>query len=225
LRDGGRIASLGSRRSCAVPQEECVPGVTKTKVGCAAVWLALTGVGLSRAAGAPTSQAASFFCGAVGTPVALVIAAVTGLAYWRGPTIVNFRREESVECAPDEAAYIRLASRLRGTMGGAGFLYPRRLLFPVLAWTLASAEGVALMFRGAEEEVLPWLAIAASSAAAFALFFPARPFYYLEATGGKIVLSPTSIGSRLRQRAIIANAIAAGTVDSATPRESPIPSA
>jgi hypothetical protein len=197
-------------------------GSTGMAVAGAAIWLALTLAGLARAAGADLPDLATIFCGAVAAPIALAAAAHSIACIWRGPTILPFRRDESVICTPDEAAYVRLASQLRGTMGGAGFLYPRRLILPAVAWILAAAEGAVVVTRAAGG--LTWLVVAAVGTAAASFLLPARPYYYRETTGGGAILSPPSVAYRLMRRATIANAIARGEpVDSTTPAPTPLP--
>ena len=198
-------------------------GLTATNVAAAAVWLALTLAGLARAAGGAIPEPIFVICVAVAAPIALAAAGHTIAAYWRGPTIHSFRRDESIVLSSDEAAFVRLSSQLRGTMGGAGFLYPRRIFLAAVAWMLAAAEGVSLLSRDAGVATLVLVAASVASASV-AFFFPARPYYYLEAAGGSALLSPPSVAYRLKRRAIIANELAHGQpVDVTTPPPTPLP--
>jgi hypothetical protein len=179
-------------------------GSLGTVMAASVVWLVLTLAALVRAAGGSIPHSLELACAAVAAPVAIVAAGHTIAAYWRGPTIVSFAPVHSEVCTPDEAAYVRLASQLRGTMGGAGFLHPLRLFLPAVAWTAAAAEGVALAASGIHSTVFAALSLVGVGASAAAILFPARAYFYREATGGTAILSPPSVARRLKRRAAAA---------------------
>jgi hypothetical protein len=199
-------------------------GSTMTVVAALVAWLVLVFVGLVRAAGGSVPQLAVVACAVVAAPVALAAAGHALAAMWRGPIIVAFGLADSVPCSPAEAAYVRERALLRGTMGGAGFLYPRRLLLVAAAWLAAAVLGLAGLSEPVYDAVGPW-AVAASLTTAFAAFLlPARPFFYRETTGGGAVLSPPSAAYRLKRRAELAGAAARGEpVEASTPAPTPPP--
>jgi hypothetical protein len=173
------------------------------------VWLLLMLGTLVRAAGGSVPHALEVFCAAFAAPVALAAAGQGIAAFWRGPIIRSFSRTDSEVCTPDQAAYVRLVAQLRGTMGGAGFLYPARLLLPVVAWIVAAVEGVALLASGLGAPVFAALALVGLGSASVAILFPAGAYYYREATGGTAIVSPPSAARCLKRRAL-AWAVAAG---------------
>jgi hypothetical protein len=194
-------------------------------VAALAAWLVLTFVGLVRAAGGAVPYAAELASAVVATPIALVAAGCAVAALWRGPTIVSFGLADSIPCGAAEAAHVRAHAQLRGTMGGAGFLYPRRLLLAAAAWAAAGAVGLSGFSESLCDLVGPW-AVAAALLSAFAAFlFPARPYFYRDTTGGGAVLSPPSAAYRLKRRAQIAESVARGeTPEAPTPAPTPAPS-
>jgi hypothetical protein len=193
-----------------------------TVMAAAAIWLVLTLSVLVRAAGGSVPHGLEIVCGTIAAPVALAAAGHAIASLWRGPTILSFSRADSDTCTPDEAAYVRFVAQHRGTMGGAGFLHPGRVLLPAGAWIAAAAEGAAL----ASIELEPWafaaIALAGVGAAAATLLFPARPFFYREATGGTAIVSPPSVARDLKARAKAWRAALAGAETPTTP-QTPVP--
>ena len=201
-----------------------VGGSTATVVGASLVWLTLALAGLFRAMGAELPHGLEVICAAVAAPVAVALAILTLTATWRGPTILSFAQVDSEALSPDEAAYVRLVAQLRGTMGGAGFLYPARLFLPAVSWVAVAVQGGALVVSELGASAYAALTLLAVVAATAALVFPARPYYYREATGSTIVLSPPAVARRLRGRAARANAAAARQHGAAaTPAPTPLP--
>jgi hypothetical protein len=199
---------------------------TMTAVAAVVAWLAVVFVGLVHAAGGSVPQLAVLACAVVGAPIALAAAGHALGSMWRGPTIIAFGLADSTPCSADEASYVRQHAQLRGTMGGAGFLYPRRLVLVAMAWLAAAVLGLSGLSEPVCDTVGPW-AVAASLTTAFAAFLlPARPYFYRDTTGGGAVLSPPSAAYRLMRRAEIAQALALGApVESATPAPTPAPPA
>jgi hypothetical protein len=201
-----------------------IGGSTMTAVAAVVAWLALVFVGLVHAAGGAIPQAALLASAVVAAPIALAAAGHSFAAMWRGPTIIPFGRADSISCSADEASYVRQQALLRGMMGGAGFLYPRRLLLVAAAWLAAAVIGLTGLSEPVCDTVGPW-AVAASLTTAFVAFlFPARPYFYRDTTGGGAVLSPPSAAYRLKRRAEIAQAVMRGEpVESSTPAPTPAP--
>ncbi len=90
-------------------------------------------------AGSPIGPGLVNASAAVALMLALVAGGRTLSSAWRGPVLVQFPCEAAIECNPVEAAEVRAAAQLRGTLGGAGHVHPRRLAFPALAWIAAAA--------------------------------------------------------------------------------------
>jgi hypothetical protein len=192
------------------------------------VWLLLMLATLVRAAGGSVPGALEIFCAAFAAPIALAAAGHGIAAFWRGPTIRSFTRTDSEVCTPDQAAYVRLVALLRGTMGGAGFLFPARLLLPVVAWTTAAAEGVALLASGLGATAFAALALVGVGSATAAVLFPPGAYYYREATGGSALVNPPSAARRLKRRAARVNAAVAAAAgaagaDASLPTPTPTP--
>lgn len=159
-------------------------------------WIALVVLGLAHLAELHLPLAAVIAAVALGVPAVMLSAAQALLAVRRGPAIVAFGRDDAVLCSSQEAEVVRAAAQLRGTMGGAGHLHPRRLALVAVAWASAAASGLEALADGAL--VLgAWPAIAALLAAAVAFIFPARAFFYREVTGGAVVASPPSAAGYL----------------------------
>lgn len=199
-------------------------GTTTTALAAGLSWLALVFVGLVHSAGGDAPPSVELACGAVAAPIAVLGALQSIAAFWRGPIIVPFARGDAVACSPAEAAFIRSSAQLQGLMGGAGHLYPRRLVYPAAAWASASLVGVAVLVDRVAQTVGPWPLAVTAVAAFLALLFPARPFFYRDTTGGGVVLSPPSAAYRLKHRAELAAAIARGEpVEAQTPAPTPSP--
>lgn len=133
-----------------------------------------------------------------------VLAATVALRHvafiWRGPVIVAFRRPEGRLCDSREAEAVRSAAQLRGTMGGAGHLHPRRLAFSAVAWGAASAQCVALVVPDHRPTSFAPLAVLVL-ASGLAVIFPPDPFYYREAAGGCVVVFPVDACVRVLRAA------------------------
>lgn len=138
--------------------------------------------------------APAFAAGAAAT-AALAIAASLQTAWfaWRGPRIESLPEDDLTVVGPPEAETIRAAAQLRGTLGGAGHVHRHRLALPFGAW--ASAAGTALAGPDAYDAVL-WVMLLGVFVAA-ALAFPAKAFFYREATGGRVVVYPAAAGGEL----------------------------
>lgn len=131
---------------------------------------------------------------------AAVLAATVALRHvafvWRGPVIVSFRRREGMLCDAREAEAVRAAAQLRGTLGGAGHLFPRRLLVSALGWGAASVQALALLLPERSAGTFAPL-VAVLVLGGLAVLFPAVPFYYREAAGGCVVAFPSEACMRL----------------------------
>jgi len=177
-------------------------GSTLTAVAAIAAWTALVVVGGLQVLDVDVSFAVAATCAALAGPVAITASIQTIAGFWRGPDIESFSRAEAVVCAPGgEAGAVRESAQIRGTMGGAGYLYRHRLSLPAIAWVaaaIAGAEGIVppvLALAG------PWPVLTALVAGFAAFAFPSRPFYYREVTGGGVVVSPPPAAFRLAARA------------------------
>lgn len=173
-------------------------GSTVSAVAMAAAWVALEAVGALAAIGVRIPTGAAIACATVAAPLALAAAARTLSSAWLGPPIVAFSAADAVLCAPADAASVRAAAQLRGTMGGAGHLHRERLAFPVAAWLGALAAG--LEGIAAPSFVGAWPAALAACAALAAWLLPARPYWYREVMGGRVVVSPPAAATVLASR-------------------------
>lgn len=199
-------------------------GSTRTAVGASLAWLALVVVGLVHVAGADAPRGIELAGALVAAPVAMVGAIQSIAAIWRGPTIVSFGRDDAVPCTAGEAAFVRASAQLRGLMGGAGHLYPRRLVLPSLAWLAAAVVGLLCLDHQLELVAAPWGVALALAAAVLAFVFPPRPYFYRDTTGGGALLAPASAAYRLKHRAELAEARGRGEdVASTTPAPTPAP--
>jgi hypothetical protein len=152
-------------------------------------WAGLEGLRLLHAAGADLPHTGLAACAAASTGLALVAAGRTAAWAFRGPLIATFPAAGAAVCDPAEAEAVRASAQLRGTMGGAGHVHRARLAFPAVAW--AAAAAVAAFAGPLLEESAPWVVLlVAASVAGFLL--PAKPFYYREATGGRVAVYPPS---------------------------------
>jgi hypothetical protein len=150
-------------------------------------WLALVALGVL-GGGAPGGYVT------VATAAAATVAALavggTVSSMWRGPPVVAFAPEDSLWCGEEESEPVRAYAQLRGMIGGAGHVYPRRLVFPLLAWSAALVAGARPLFWP-DLEVLGTLPAAVAMGSAFATWlFPARPYWYREVMGGGAMVSP-----------------------------------
>lgn len=157
-------------------------------------FLALVG---ARAVGAPLPSEAVVAVAVVALATAVAVACRTVAHAWRGPVVVDFRREEAVMCGPAEAEVVRAAALLRGTMGGAGYVCRARVAFPAIASAVAAFIAGSALGDPTLGSVPAWpfavLALSAGAAAAF----PARPFYYREGNGGFLLVHPEEAWIRL----------------------------
>ena len=168
-------------------------GSTRMAVTALAAWLSLAAIGGLREIGVHVPLGLGVACAVFAGPVALVATLRAIAAAWLGPPVVAFSREEAALCRPAEAIAIRAAAQLRGTMGGAGHLYRRRLLFPAAAWAAALACAVEAIGAPGLDIARPWPFVIAAVAPLVTWMFPARPYWYREVTGGGIVVSPPEI--------------------------------
>lgn len=146
----------------------------------------------------PVAHVAVVVCAAVATPIALATGVQRIVYLWRGPPVVTFSPLESVRCGAADAGAIRAAAKLRGTLGGAGHLYPPRLVVHALAClAVAVVGGTVLLVPRAEAGW--WLALVAGTGAV-AVLLPARPFYYREAMDGEVAVSPPTACATLATR-------------------------
>ncbi|HEX9309035.1 MAG TPA: hypothetical protein VF894_16190 [Anaeromyxobacter sp.] len=183
-------------------------GSTLTAIAAIAAWTALVVVGGLRVLGVEVSFAVAATCAALAGPVAITASIQSATGLWRGPDIETFSRTEAVACAPGgEAGAVRAGAQIRGTMGGAGYLYPRRLALPAIAWVAAAVAGAEGVVPAVLALAGPWPILAALTAGFAAFAFPSRPFYYREVTGGGVVVSPPPAAYRLAARARRAAAV------------------
>lgn len=143
-----------------------------------------------------TAAQLSSICGATAALLSATCAVRSVASIWRGPRILSFGRDDAVLCPPDTAHAIRNAAQIRGTMGGAGWVYRWRRLLPAIGW--AAAAVLALEALGSMHAIAaswPLLAIVPGGLAAMLL--PARPFYYREVNGGGVLVSPQGAPARL----------------------------
>ncbi len=154
-----------------------------------AACVALAAVEAARLLGIEVPRTAAMLT-ASGTAVLAMTVAVRHVAFvWRGPVIVSFRRRDGMLCDANEAAVVRAAAQLRGTMGGAGHVHPHRLMLTAGAWAAASVQ--ALVLVGPDRGLTRFVPLTAVIVAgALAAQFPAVPFYYREAAGGCVVAFP-----------------------------------
>lgn len=177
-----------------------MPGATSvSSMVTALAWLVLAALGLAHLAQVELPFPWVAAAAGVGIPAVLAASASALAAVRRGPRIVEFGRDDAVMCSPEDAPVVRGAAQLRGTMGGAGHLHPRRLVLPATAWAAAAGSGAEALADGALL-LGAWPAIVALLAAGLALVFPARPFYYREVTGGGVLASPPAAAAYLLAR-------------------------
>lgn len=180
---------------------------TKLTAGAVGAWTALGISIIASTAGAPMPAAAVQLLAAAAFAVSLAQATRTALGVWRGPVITSFPRRDAVLCDPPGADAIRAGAQLRGTMGGAGHVHPARLAFPAIAWSAAGAFAAAMLRDPSLHAAPPWTLVLLGGAAVAALVAPARPFFYREVTGGRVLVFPLVACTRLLEGATAAGAL------------------
>jgi hypothetical protein len=183
-------------------------------VGTLASWLALVAITGLRLVGFAIPPAMQLACGAIAAPIVAAAAVATAFAISRGPRVIEFELGDAVVYKPGEARAIRDAAQLRGTMGGAGHVYPARLMFPFGAWIGAAVSGTEIVSAGVLEVAGPWPLALALCAAVAALLFPSRPFWYREVTGGGVLATPPAAAAL-----VVARSLDEGGARAAEPRQ------
>ena len=84
-----------------------------------------------------TATRLSSISGATAALLSATCAVRSVASIWRGPRILSFGRDDAVLCPPDAAHATRNAAQIRGTMGGAGWVYRWRRLLPAIGWAAA----------------------------------------------------------------------------------------
>lgn len=139
--------------------------------------------------GAPVPRPALVLAAVVSLALAAAVSAINVAFVWRGPDIISFSRRDAVLCDVAEAAAVRAAAQLRGTMGGAGHVYRFRLAFPAVMWAAVAAHSAALLM-GSSGRLALWPLAVAFPAALLTVLLPARSFWYREVTGGCVLVHP-----------------------------------
>jgi hypothetical protein len=169
----------------------------RTTIAAVVAWTAFGALALIRLSGARLAPGV-FVSVAVGAlAFALLEASRDVVSIWRGPQIVTFSGDEAEICGPEEAEAIRAAAKLRGTLGGAGHVHSARLLLPAIAWVAAAVLAGGAIRDPGLDSMPGWPVAVVAAGIAAAVLFPARPFYYREAIGGRIVLHPRSARAQL----------------------------
>lgn len=161
-----------------------------------AAWLLFAAATVAHRSSVPVPSSAVTAVAVAALGLAIVAAARSTAAVWRGPALRTFPHDEAVVCAPREAVAVRAAAQLRGSLGGAGHVHRGRLGLATVAW-LAAAACAAAVLVDAAHELAPLGAGATVVLGAVARLLPARPFYYREAMGGWIVVHPRHAAERL----------------------------
>lgn len=164
-------------------------GVTRVTGAAACAAGTLAALQVARASGVVVPRPALVVAAVVSMVLAAAVSARTVAFVWRGPDIISFRRRDAVLCDAAEAAAVRTAAQLRGTMGGAGHVHRFRLAFPAIAWAAVAAQSAAFLVAG-EAGPAPWPLAIAFPAALLSLLLPARSFWYREVTGGCVLAHP-----------------------------------
>jgi hypothetical protein len=171
-------------------------GVTRFTAAAVGICAALAGIEIAHAFGAAVPHALALVSASACAVIAATVAARNVAFVRRGPVILSFPRGEAMLCDAREASVVRSAAQLRGTMGGAGYLHPRRLAFAATAWSAISAQALALVTQPRSAVTFVPLAIALV-AGGLAAAFPARPFFYREAGAGCVLAFPPDVCGRL----------------------------
>jgi hypothetical protein len=189
--------------------------LTVATLAAAATLVALLG---AHALGAAVPGRAVLGCAGVVVPLAAAAAVQRAVHLWRGPPVVSFSNADAVRCGGADAEAVRVAARLRGTLGGAGHLFPGRVALHAVACLAAAALG-AYVLVGGEDTVGGWLPAVFAAGGAGVVLLPARPFYYREAMNGEVLVTPAIAPSLLAWER--SAAVASGRVVRAAP--SPLP--
>ncbi len=156
----------------------------------------LAGIEVAQTFGAEVPRAFALFTASAAAVVAATVAVRAVAFIWRGPVIVPFPRDEALLCDAREAAVVRSVAQLRGTMGGAGHVHPRRLVLSATAWGAISVQALALVTPQRTPGTFVPIAVALV-AAALAALFPATAFFYREAAAGCVLAFPSDVCRRL----------------------------
>jgi hypothetical protein len=170
-------------------------------------WTALVLALVAGAAGLPLPGRAVTLLAAAVLAASLAASVRTLLGAWRGPVITSFPRRDAVLCDPPGSDAIRKGAQLRGTMGGAGHVHPARLAFPAAAWAAAAAAAATVLRHPSLGSAPPWPLAVLGAAAGAALLLPARPFFYREVTGGRVLVFPPAACTRLLEDAAATRAL------------------
>lgn len=154
-----------------------------------AAWLVLAGLVAVYRASVQVPAKAVPAAAAAALALAVAAAGRTVVSVWRGPALQRFSHDEAVCCSPSQAAAVRAAAQLRGTLGGAGHVHRGHLALPALGWLAAAAFALEAVSEPVES-LTPLWAGAALVLGIAARVFPARPFYYREAVGNRVVFHP-----------------------------------
>jgi hypothetical protein len=155
----------------------------------AGAWLLLCCLLLAREAALSVAPATISIAALVSLLLALVAAARNAAYAWRGPRIPAFPKDEALVCRPREAAIVRAAAQLRGTLGGAGWIHRARLALSTGAW-IAVGISVSAILVDAERASLPQWGFAVLVFGAASACFPPKAFFYREATNGCLLVHP-----------------------------------
>lgn len=180
---------------------------TRLGAGAASAWTALVVSLLVGMAGGPAAPRAIQLLASIALVVSGAQAMRTALGAWRGPVIASFPRRDAVFCEPQCAETVRAGAQLRGTMGGAGHVHPERLVFPATAWAAAALVAAALLRDPSLHAASPWTLAVLAGATVAARLAPARPFFYREVTGGRVLVFPPVACTRLLESAAAAGAL------------------
>lgn len=155
----------------------------------AGAWLLLVCLVALREAEVPITPVALSVGAALSLVLSVAGAARSAWGAWRGPRLAPFPNDDALACRPPEAAIVRAAAQLRGTLGGAGWVHRGRLALSTGAWVAAALSALAVLGDPEGARVLV-PAVATLALGAAAVRFPARPFYYREATNGWLLVHP-----------------------------------
>jgi hypothetical protein len=180
-------------------------GVTRFTAAAIGACVALAALEVARAFGVAMPRASGVAAASIAAVLAATVAVRHAAFVWRGPVVVSFRRREGMLCDAREAGAVRAAAQLRGTLGGAGHLFPRRLLVSALGWGAASVQALALLLPERSTGTFAPL-VAVLALGGLAVLFPAVPFYYREAAGGCVVAFPAETCMRLLDASALAPA-------------------